>query len=466
MRCLALLFLASRLGAASADEEAMFGGGEALTQSAQSQPDAFSSGENKADALQIGGVFYQQLNVVQSGRNVENASPLRMPLNLDAFFDARPNDRLRAYLGARLIYDSTLDAYSNPTAGKAGSIPAAGATTATALPNNPQVVLDSAWLKFDLGHAVFVTAGRQHAKWGSARIWNPTDALNPARKDPLQPYDLRLGSNMIRFDAPLGAVKGNLSAIALMDNPQPASTLQQLGGAFRAEGVVLGAELGADAVFRNGSQPRYGMDISLPLWQVDAYAEAALLHGPRHSYEYTGLPQSLSGPASLGMLYHDNGLEGPVLQASAGLDYSFGYAANRQASVGLEYFYNEAGAESYGLYPILQYLGEYQPFYLGKHYAALYLSAEGLDSGKHSSYRFSTLTNISDGSYVSRLDFSWLLLEYLTFGAYGSYHYGREGGEFNFALESPAFFDGSRFIAPIHIPAQPFDCGLSLRLAF
>ena len=328
------------------------------------------------------------------------------------------------------------------------------------------MVLDQAWLKFDIDHAVFVTAGKQHLKWGASHTWNPTDFLTPQKLDPLQPYDLRLGANMLKFEAPFSAAKTNLYAVALFDNPAPASSLGQVGGAFRAETTAIGgAEIGLDAVTRAGLNPDYGADISMPLGPFDAYAEAAMLSGDSFSTDERSAAQVVSG-STLTSLYTVDGFPGPALQASAGLSYDFAWEPNRQATLGAEYFYNELGSDSAALYPILIYQGKYQPFYMGRHYASLYVTAEGPDEAKDTSYSFSTIANISDGSYVSRLDFSWLLLDYLTFGAYGDLHYGTQGGEFNFALNTPQLSNGSSTIPPVNLAATPFDLGLSLRIAY
>jgi hypothetical protein len=474
-------------------EDAMFGGAAPVSANAgaQSEPkaaltptdadaqqlgaadpsrDAFASGENVDNPLQMGGIYYQQLIASPQAGQSEGETPISAPLQFDAFMDGRPNDRIRAYIDARLVYDPSKDAYSNSTSGSgagglsAGTIPSASGATTTALPNNPEVLLDQAWIKFDLAQALFFSVGKQHVKWGSSHIWNPTDFLTPQKLDPLQPYDLRLGSTMIKVEAPLKSAGTNLYAIALLDNPEPASTLQQVGGAFRAETVLWGAEIGLDAVTRSGLNPDYGADISAPLGPLDAYAEAAMLSGD--SYSNDELAAVPSAGANVASLLRVQGLPGPVLQASAGANYSFAYMPNRQSTIGLEYFYNEIGADNGNIYPVLVYLGKYQPFYMGKNYAAIYISAEGLDSAKDTSYNFSTISNISDGSFVSRLDFSWLLLQHLTFGAYADAHYGTIGGEFNFALDTPSLSYGSSTIAPIHVARTPMDLGLSLRQEF
>jgi hypothetical protein len=442
---------------------------EANMTGATSGTDAFASGATKEDPLDIGGIFYQHADVSFVRGLTEGEQPLSLPLQLDAYLDARPNDRLRGYLGARLLYDSTRDVYGNSTAGPTGlgALPSASTFTAAPLPNNPQVVLDQAWLKFDVERTAFISIGKQHVKWGTGRIWNPSDALNPQRRDPLQPYDLRLGSNMATLQLPWERQQANLYAIVLLDNPQPASTLQQVGGAVRVEGILGPAEVGASVVGRPGMNPRYGADISTPLGPFDAYAETAIFSGDGNTFTtFNGLPSSLSPTPSIFSLYTDNRLPGAALQAVGGINYTFAWRENRLATIGGEYFYNEMGTTQAGLYPILLYQGRYQPFYVGKHYAAVYLSLEGPDQGKKTSYNFSTISNLSDQSYVSRLDFRWLLLEYLSFGAYASANYGNLGGEFNFVLDTPALTAGAGAIPAVRYEGSSGSAGMSLRMSF
>ena len=56
------------------------------------------------------------------------------------------------------------------------------------------MVLDQAWLAFDIAHTVFLTVGRQHVKWGVGALSTPTDFLASAPRDPLALFDARLGS--------------------------------------------------------------------------------------------------------------------------------------------------------------------------------------------------------------------------------------------------------------------------------
>ena len=437
--------------------------GEGGLDSEASRPDAFSRGDTVADPLQIGGTYYQQWNAQYQDGNPDSI-PETAPLQLDVFLDGRPNDRLRVFVNARLLYDPTQDQYGKPTAGNNTSLSNYQGQGVTPTADNPQVVLDQAWLKFDVERKVFLTAGKQQVKWGTGHIWNPTDFLNAQRYNPLLPYDTRLGSNMLRAQVPLDWHQSNLYAIALFDNPGPASTTQQGGGAVRAETVLGSAELGFDAVSRAGMNPDYGLDLSAPLGPVDMYAEAALLSGGGQSYRLTGQPIGLS--LSAGGFYDNVGIPGPALQASVGGVFDFAWEDNRQATLGAEYFYNELGVENGALYPVLVLQGRYVPFYAGKHYAALYLTAEGPDSGKHTNVSLTNLVSLSDGSAESRLDFSWELLEHLTFGVDVAGHYGTQGGEFNFKLSTTGHIVNGRYIGPVQVAEVPVEGGLSLRMGF
>lgn len=474
-------------------EDALFGGAPTPTPSASpgapsspaggdakeletSNParDAFATGEVKENALQIGGIYYQQMIVSgQKGTSVQN-SPVSAPLQFDGFLDARPNEWVRGFVDARLLYDPTKDQYSNSTSGgSAGSsqfystatAPSSLPGVATALtPNNPQAVLDQAWLKFDIDRSVFLTIGKQHVKWGTARFWNPSDILSTQRLDPLLPYDPRLGNSMIKLDIPLESQKANFYAIALLDNPTPASTLGQFGAALRYEKVIGSTEVGVDLVSRGGSNPVYRADMSAPVGPFDIYADGACVTGAATNYQLTtGSP--VSG-ASLASLYSANAVKGPFAQVTGGGNYSFAWRDNRQATIGLEYFYNQMGYTNSSIYPVLIFTGQYQPFYTGRNYAAIYLTAEGPDALKHTSYTFSTLGNLSDHTFISRIDLAWRVLTYLSFEPYIDAHFGPAGGEFNFALNTPPLTNQGTSVPAISLAPTLFDLGMALRMSF
>lgn len=473
----ALFFATSAFAAETPDsdtaqrpsEESMFSG-QTPPQRPERLRDAFASGEVKENPLEVGGTYYQQFIFSgQSGTGLKN-DPITAPLQVDGYLDGRPNDRIRAFVDGRLLYDPTRDLFSNSTNSNSTSVQtlqtqstttATSATGSSTTPNNPQVVLDQAWLSFDIDRTVFVTAGKQHLKWGTSRYWNPTDLLTSQKRNPLLPYDLRLGNYMVKFEMPLQRKGTNLYAIGLFDNPQPASTAGQLGGALRAETLIGDVEAGLDAVFRGGATPTYGADFSSAVGVFDVYGEAALITGGIPVYNAV----TLTSGTNIANGFGTSSIGGPSVQVSGGVSHDFAWREDRQATIGVEYFYNQIGYTSSAAYQALILSGAYRPFYTGRNYAAIYLTAEGPDADKRTSYTFSTLGNLSDKSFISRAELSWRVLTYLTFDTYVDGHYGAPGGEFNFSLSTPAVTNGTTPIPAINVPVTYFDIGMSLRVS-
>ncbi len=389
---------------------------------------------------------------------------------MDGYFDARPTDRLRGMVVGRLSFDPTLS--SQNTSALSTTNPADGSPSAPgATVSNPRVLLDQAWLRFDIERTVFVTAGKQHVKWGTSRFWNPTDFLSPQRKDPLAVFDARTGASMLKLHVPWESKGWNFYGIAMLDNAGPASTLGHIGGAARAEVVLGETELGASAVVQRGHKPRFGLDLSTALGPLDVYAEAALKKGS--DVPLYRLPQGLSlqdliaqaqGIQSLADLkqlpvesYYPTGM---TPQISGGANYTFAYSENDSATVGVEYFYNSTGYDTAIAYPYLIAQGAFQPFYLGKHYAAIYGVLAGPGSWDKTNFVLTTLGNLSDKSFITRLDVSHRALSYLSIEGYASVNYGQKGGEFRFAMDYPPFQINGHAL----VPAPTIQVGGGLRI--
>jgi hypothetical protein len=336
----------------------------------------------------------------------------------------------------------------------------------------PNVALDQMWLRFDLAHRVFVTAGKQHVRWGTARFWTPTDYLHIRRRNPLDVFDARTGTTMVKLHAPWEEKGWNLYAYGLLEDNDATSRLGNVAGAARAEVVLGTSELGAGALVRRGRKPRIGFDASIGVWDLDLYGELALRWGDeidRVSVATESVPpETIAGglPALVEALYplrHRNGVKSQVV---GGATYSRKYNDNDVFNVGLEYFYNPLGYDDHHVYPGLV-LPRATPlsepatfFYLGRHYGALYLNLPAPYSWDYTSFTLSTLGNLSDRSFISRLDYGLVLLTHLRFEAYAAVRYGNEEGEFRFGVKRLEIA-GIPFSAP---PAM-FDLGIGLRVS-
>jgi hypothetical protein len=82
--------------------------------------------------------------------------------------------------------------------------------------------------------------------------------------------------------------------------------------------------------------------------------------------------------------------------------------------------------------------------------------------GENSSFILSNLSNLSDRSVITRLDFLTRVLSYLFLEAYADVHYGRHGGEFRLQINLPP--QPPTTTQAISVPAPLFDVGLGVRI--
>jgi hypothetical protein len=228
----------------------------------------------REDPLKIGGQLYLRA-LGQWQQDVPPADwSLAAPALVDGYLDVRPNDRVRGFLLARLQYDlaraTSGSSAPAPPIGSPGAASGSGTSLFALQSQNPRVLLDQLWINFDVQRTVFVTAGKQHVKWGAARFWNPTDFLHPVRRDPLAVFDARTGLTMVKLQLPWEKMGWNLYGVGFLDEAQPVGTVGAVGGAARAEVVLGSAEFGVDGLAERGRDARLGLGFSAGSWDPDA----------------------------------------------------------------------------------------------------------------------------------------------------------------------------------------------------
>ncbi len=394
------------------------------------------------DRLTIGGKLHLRVNTYVLDDTQFEKSRLDNPNLLDLFVDARPNDRIRGFAQGRLRYDFTVSAGDTDTTGTAIS------------PSS--VVLDQLWLKFDVAHRIFLTAGRQRIKWGAGRFWNPTDFMNQQALDPLAVFDERTGVGLVKVHVPIEAMGANLYALG---NFEGADTLNQVGGAVRTEWVLGPSELTLSAATRKGQPLRLGGDVSAGVGPFDLHVEGAVLHGVTDPY-YTGTLDldAFEFPKE------ENREDEWLPQVVGGGEIGIKYNDEDVLYLGVEYFYNGSGYDDASLYPWVFAKGAYTPFYTGKHYGGVYVYLPSPGRLDDLSLTASTLGNLSDASYVSRLQVSYRALTWLNTYVYGQYHFGK-AGEFHYSYDVPDSVAALGLAIP-DIDAPLVDVGVGASVGF
>ncbi len=430
------------------------------------------------DPLQLGGLLY--LRSSASAR--EGVPPSRWsfsaPSLTDLYLDARPSERVRAFVLGRMLFD--------PLQGSAGSlVPGVALPGASgAAPANPRVLLDQLWLRFDAGRRAFFTVGRQHVKWGVGRFWNPTDYLHAVRRDPLAPFDDRTGTFLARVELPWERLGWSFQGVAILEpllvqasSPFASSgsggvgqvggaavaaaagnELGEVGAGGRADLLLGPFAVGLDAVVQRGLDPRFGVDVSGPLGDVDAHAELALRAGSDVPL-YRG--QLTAGGLPAFERYEPEGVRPSLV---LGGEWSHKYSDEDTFTVGAEYFYQANGYGGPELYPLLLAAGAFTPFYLGRHYAGAYLVLPRPGAWDLHTFTLSAIANLSDRSALVRLDWAVTLLTYLQLEAFAQAHLGRAGGELRLGLDLPANLGGLATPA-VKLGAPVADAGIALRVS-
>ncbi|MEW6433502.1 MAG: hypothetical protein AB1730_18505 [Myxococcota bacterium] len=414
----------------------------------------FESGEVLSDALKIGGTVNLFLQGFwQETRPFEDGS-FSAPTLFDLYLDGRPNDRVRGYVGVRLQYDPTRPTGESQRASSAtlGSASVVGLTLTP--PQNPAFFVDQLWLRFDIARKVFLTIGRQKVRWGVSRIWYPTDFLNSRPRDALNPFDVRLGVNMVKVHVPVESLGWNFYAYGLMDAVTVDAngiTVGELGGALRGEFVLGPAEIGIGGVWQQGRRPRYAIDVSSAVGPFDVYAEAAFRDA--RDFVLFRYPDDLNGDNLVQKLaevepYRPTGL---LVQVSGGLSWQFNYTDKNFGILTAEYFYNPAGYSDPigyqvktfgpGLYGVtldpIQNVG----LYGGQHNVALSLAAPGIPGFDWITVSLSNIVIINDPSAITRLDVIFRVLNYLSVQAFAGLLYGQPGGQVRFQVSSQVIND-------------------------
>lgn len=396
-----------------------------------------------SDRFAFGGKLYLRFDASQSADWQAPAPTLASPDALYLYVDGRPNDRLRAFVQAKLKHDFTVTD---------GATNAFGQTAST-----NAIALDQLWLKFDVGRKVFITVGDQKIKWGSGRFWNPTDFLNQQVLDPLAAYDLRVGVPLLKLHVPVQVLGANVYALASLDQ---ADALNKVGGALRAEWATGSTEVAVSGALRKDQPIRLGADISTAIGLFDLHLEGAVRHGDTKPFWKGELDLStFTFPESY--TREDEWIP----QVVAGAQVGFNYTSEDAAYMGAEYFFNGSGYKDPTLYAWLLFNGDFQSFYLGQQYASAYVFLPSPGRLDDQSFTGSFLTNLSDGSMITRLDWSTLVLTQMSLNAYAQYHFG-QNGEFNYALDIPAVPGVDGLEDGFAIDAPSLDVGVGMTVTF
>ncbi len=359
------------------------------------------------DTMQIGGRLEVLANTSQAENQRFQEGSFTPTKTADIYFDTRPGDELRVFLRTRLSEQETR--ITNTTTGDV--------TRLTTIRQD----LDELWFKWDLARSVFITYGKQHLKWGSGQIWNPTDFTAREVRDPFALFDRRLGQNLLKIHIPNEKMGFNYYAVVQFDD---AERNEDIGLALRGEFAFLGmGELALTAQARSDAPQRLGVDVSSALGPIDVNVEAAFTKRQKRTFYRGGILED--EVIVLPTPYQDE--DKTFKQIASGVRYAVKYSDDDSIYFGAEYFYNELGyddrfAELYSLFT-----NQSQNLYAGRRYASGYIRLPTPGDWNKTSFYLTGLGNLTDKTSIGRLTGTWLVANYATFEAYVQRCFGEYG---------------------------------------
>src|SRR5262249_23510286 len=164
---------------------------------------------------------------------------------LDVYLDARPNPRVRAFVLGRMSFDPTrapngsIAPMPSPgTSGGQGAVvgPSPARLPTLSPPRRPPPPLDPLVIPFDLPESVVLAAAKQLVGWGTGGFGQPTDSLHQLKRNPLDVFDARGGTSMLKLHVPWESKAWNFYGVAVTEDPSSATpSLKQVAGGGRAE---------------------------------------------------------------------------------------------------------------------------------------------------------------------------------------------------------------------------------------
>ncbi len=345
-------------------------GEENLTGTAISESDRKSSERNR---FEIGGDFTALLQGYFFDSTAVDRDVLRNPNTFRLYGEGKLNDENRILARGKLVLDSTLPMAQRQT-----------------------TELEELKLQYRLSKWLFLTFGRQKNKWGTGRVWNVTDFVNTAVRDPLALRDERSGVSFAKFHMPIG--RHNLYVLA---GPEDASRFQEISFLSRIEAVLGSSEWALSTSAKRGRHPRFGADTSFALWNFDLYGEVATPTEFRVDW-------------------------------IAGLSYEWSVFDNDVFRLGLEYFDHPSGFSDSAGFTRAAMSGAFMPFYMARRYAAAVLSLPAPSSLNDWTFQFFEIEDFAGASRLSQFGVIWKPTKELEWYWTLGLHWGKAGGEWVF----------------------------------
>ena len=276
------------------------------------------------------------------------------------------------------------------------------------------------FVDFNFGRHVYFRTGKQVLQWGQCYLWNPTDMINIENKSFLEKLQNREGTYGVKMHIPFGTLV-NIYGFAGMNK---VDSLKDVSGAGKFEFLISETEMAFSVWGKKNYNPVYGYDVSGRLLGIDIKGEASYSHGSNTTKieKISGLTVPPEDDANI--------FKGSI---NIGRDFDFGEKTDR-INVSMEFFYNGDGYsdnpfEDQAITSVLISGGLYQPNYLSKYYAALFITVNEFIISDIT-LALNGISNIQQKSFIASTSLSYSNINNFTAGLYANCYLGNEEGEY------------------------------------
>jgi hypothetical protein len=185
----------------------------------------------------------------------------------------------------------------------------------------PDISLRELFLDANIGHKIYLRAGKQLLQWGRCYLWNPTDLINVEKKSFIQKIGYREGTFGLKAHIPYGTTANFYGFI----DARNAVRIDSMACAAKAEILLHNTEVAFSIWDKRGKKPVYGVDISTDLFKINFNGELALYQTYKAS------------------LVNKNWVPRIAVNATKSFD---AFDVTDRISVTMEFYYNSVGDNS------------------------------------------------------------------------------------------------------------------------
>ncbi|MBT6119936.1 hypothetical protein HOH45_00545 [bacterium] len=271
------------------------------------------------------------------------------------------------------------------------------------------------FIDFNLDYTSYFRVGKQYLKWGQGYFWNPIDFVNVDKKDFLNLNQALEGVYGLKVHIPNGT-KRNLYFFL---NSQESDDINDISLVSKYEVALKNIEVGVSSLLKYNQPSRFGLEASTYIFGFDLLTELSIFNGKEPYISESTIQYKP---------------ESRQYQWMGQLSKTINWERANRVRLTYEHYYQTNGFETLNwtdasLMDTIIKANLYVPNQLAKHYHSAFITLSEFPN--HSSTTFTNvLQNITDGSGLINIGWSYTLINELVFNTSLIHYFGDSNSEY------------------------------------